>query len=62
VAHPFIQEVNLTFGSLSPWILSGNISKDLLREVKHSYPEDVLNFFDKAISVYKDDRKTKDDI
>jgi len=59
VAHPFIQEVHPTFGSL---IISGNITKELLKEVKHSYPEDVLNILDKAISVYNEDRKTKDDI
>ena len=45
VAHPFIQEVNPTFGSLSQWILSGNIAKVLLKEVKHSYPGDVLHFW-----------------
>jgi len=62
VAHPFIQEVNLIFGSLSQWIISSNIPKDLLKEVKNSYPEDVIYILDKAISVYKEDRKTKDDI
>jgi len=62
VAHPFIQEINPTFGSLSQWIRSGNIIKNFLKEMKHSYPEDVLNILDKAISVYNNDRKTKDDI
>jgi len=48
VAHPFIHKVNLSFGNFSQWILKGNINKDLLKEVRHSYPERCTTFFAKS--------------